>query len=223
MKQKLKQKKYKKFFDVCKETAKLINGAYREMTNKMWEIGKIIAEKREEVNPKYGSGFLAGIANEMKENVSIVHLGNCERFYSRFPDLLHRCNKSGLSPTHYIALAKRDLTNDEINKYENLASEKEWSVRELENQLPTKRVEILKAEAIEAYEQFVTSLTKLEAGFERLKKSKVKGVLSQNQINGIARSLWVFLRVQLPKIIDFLDRHDAKLDPIFKKYVRKFK
>lgn len=222
-KQKLKQKKkYRKFFEVCKETAKAINGTYREMTNKMWEIGKVIAEKRKEINPKYASGFLAGIANEMKEDVTPQTLGRCERFYNKFPDLYMRMDKSGLAATHYRIMSERDLSEKEIEHYEERASKEDWSTRELTERLPHK-IEIPTPESLEAYNDFTSALTELESSFARLRKAKVRGILSQNQINGLARSTWVFVRMQLPRIVIWLERHDAKIDPNMKRYVRKFK
>lgn len=139
MKLKLKLKEEEKFFQICKEIAKKLDEISKGMSNRMWNIGKIIAEKRKEINPKYGDRFLKNIAEEMRENITPHHLGNCEIFYNKFPNLSARTDKSKLSPTHYARISLRDLTEEETKKYEKLASENNWSVRELEEALSEER------------------------------------------------------------------------------------
>jgi hypothetical protein len=133
LKEKLKQK-FRSFIDVCEETAREINGTYKEMTFKMWDIGKIIAEKRKEINPKYGDQFLAGICERMKSEPTPKHLGRCERFYNRYPDLPSRQSKSGLSPSHYIELANIPEP-EERDKYEEIAVDEELTVTELREKI----------------------------------------------------------------------------------------
>jgi len=133
MKQKLK-KIFRSFVEICEETARLINGKYREMTNKMWEIGKIITKKRKEIYPKYGEQFLAGIAERMESHPTPRHLAECERFYNRYPDLQTRVIQSGLSPSHYQRLS-RLYDEKKRNFLEKIAIKKNLSVRELEEKI----------------------------------------------------------------------------------------
>ena len=61
------------------------------------------------------------------------------KFYNKFPDMSARTLITGLTPSHYAKLAQRDLTKEEIEKYEEKASEEKLSVRELEETVATSR------------------------------------------------------------------------------------
>lgn len=133
LKEKLKQK-FRSFVEVCEETAREINGQYQEMTNKMWDIGKIITKKRKEINPKYGDQFLAGVAERMESQPTVQHLAECERFYTRIPDLKERTIKTGLSSSKYALLARIPEEDDRI-KMEEIAVEEDLSYREMQERI----------------------------------------------------------------------------------------
>ena len=75
----------------------------------------------------------------------------------------------------------------------------------------------------EAYYEFTDSLTSLEDAMEKLEKMKIRGVLSKNQIDGMARSLYVFMSTTFPRFVKFLMDNEAKVDPRFVEYIKKFK
>src|SRR6266550_3161297 len=91
MKKKKEEKyKFRLLKEVAKETAQLISKLTEEVVSKTWEIGKIVAEKRKEINPQYGDYFHSGIAEELLAfgiDLKPSTLDTYERFYSKFPTL----------------------------------------------------------------------------------------------------------------------------------------
>ena len=55
----------------------------------------------------------------------------CAIFFKKYPDLLVRTNRTGLSATHYQFLSSIKLPEEEILRFEEEASKMGMSVREL--------------------------------------------------------------------------------------------
>ena len=68
----------------------------KEVSTRMWKIGRILVEAREKVNPKFKGAFYQGVANHMKEDMALSTLYSCAKLYERFPDFLARYKKTGL-------------------------------------------------------------------------------------------------------------------------------
>ena len=68
----------------------------KEVSTRMWEIGRILVEAREKVNPKFKGAFYQGVANHMKEDLSLSALYECAKLYERYPDFSSRVEKTGL-------------------------------------------------------------------------------------------------------------------------------
>lgn len=211
------------YFSVVKETCERLRNIVNAVNSSMWQMGQILSESIEELDIKGDnlkiSKFYEDIRKNLDVEVTTDFLSACIRFYKRYPDLQKRVEKTGLTATHYERLSH--IPEREAVRYEKKASEEKWTVRDLRERAFERKVEIIQTEAIESYRDFSNSLTDLEDSLERLKKSKVQGVLSKAQIDGIARSLWIFVHSHLPRVVKWLEEQNAIIDPDFKKYVKK--
>lgn len=231
--QKIKKKtKMSEYFSRVAETVKRLRNIVNAMTNKMWEIGKILDEQVQEFKKsgKYGmrdpitgkfleGSFYVDIAKELNNDVTPAHLSSSVRFYRRYPDLADRIRKTGLSPTHYERLSH--VSVKVADKFEKVASDEKLTVRQLKEKILPKRIDIQLSEVEEVYSDFVSALVNLEEAMEKLSKADLK-VLSKTQKNGMARSTYVLMTRFVPRFVVHLGEEGAKLDPTFKKYVEKF-
>jgi len=226
-KQKLKLKgvglKPTSYWELIAEAVEKIRNLVHSMTNKMWEIGKVLDEQIKKFPEKQYKGgefdFYNDVSEKLEIEVTPQHLKDCVSFYRRYPDLQEKVKETGLTPTHYERLSH--LPIKEAEKFEKKAVEMKWTVRELREKAFPQRIELNISDTIENYHEFVDNLTGLEDTMEKLRKSKLEG-LSKSQIDGMARSLYVLIIQAIPKFVEFLMKHDAKIDPNFRKYVEKF-
>lgn len=231
MKQKLKRPLMgfePNFIKIIEETVERVRNLVSAMHSKMWEIGKVLDEeikkvpeklRRNELGQNSEYSFYEKIADKLENEITPQHLKSCVLFYRKYPDLQKRVEKTGLTSTHYERLSH--LSEKEAEKFEKRAIEQKWTVKELRENAFERKIEIIQTESLEAYRDFSNSLTDMEDSLERLMKSKTEGVLNKAQIDGIARSLWIFIHSWLPKTVKWLDREGAVIDPDFKRYVKK--
>lgn len=227
MAQKLKMKvgsKPTNYLSIVKKTCERLRNIVNAVNSSMWQMGEILSESLEEMD--IGKNDLADIHDfyedvrkELDVEVTTTFLGDCITFYRRYPDLQKRVERTGLTATHYERLSH--VPEKEAVRFEQKAVEHKWNVRELREKAFPKRPEIKISDVVERYNEFVDSLTALESAMEEVRKSGVKG-LSQNQIDGMARSIYVLVLNSVPRFVKFLIKNDAKVDPRFKAYVEKF-
>lgn len=115
----------------------ILDKKFTQNLNRMWEIGKILIENnfkrtKEEDNLQY---LCSNLNARMKIAIPTSTLRACALFYKKYPDLLERTNRNGLSPSHYQFLSSNKLTNEEIERWENEAIKGKWSVRELKQKV----------------------------------------------------------------------------------------
>ena len=237
MLQKLKTKremgsKPKDYLAMVGETVEKIRYMVNAMTSKMWEIGRVIDEQlaklqkepwvreRDKETGQFLEGnFYEDVAKKLNSDVTTEHLRNCTTFFRRYPDLAERVQKTGLSPTHYERLSH--LTKDDAEKYEKIASEKKLTVKELREQAMPRRVVLNISEVEDTYHEFTDNLIGLEEAMEKLSASELS-VLTKTQINGMLRSVFIFMTKFIPRFAVHLEEKGGKLDPNFKKYIERF-
>jgi hypothetical protein len=230
--QKLKLKKKlmgfepRTYLSIIKRTCEKLRNIVNAVNSSMWQMGKILSEALKELGIERTQKetweihqFYEDVRKNLDVEVTTNFLGECVKFYERYPDLQNRVEKTGLTATHYERLSH--LPEKEAKKYEQKAVEMKWNVRELREKAFPQRLEIKISDVVERYNEFVDALTGFESAMEELRKSGVKG-LTQNQIDGMARSVYVLILSSMPKFVKFLMKNDAKVDPQFKAYVDKF-
>jgi len=224
--------KPKDYLAIVGETVEKIRYMVNAMTSKMWEIGRVIDDQLKKMNKeswvrerdKETGQFLEGnfyedVAKKLNSDVTTEHLRNCTTFFRRYPDLAERVKKTGLSPTHYERLSH--LTRDDAEKFEKIASEEKLTVKELREKAMPRRVVLNISEVEDTYHDFANNLIGLEEAMEKLSKSELS-ILTKTQINGMVRSIFIFMTKSIPRFVAKLEEEGGKLDPNFKKYIERF-
>jgi len=135
--------------------------------------------------------------------------------------------EEGLPINHHVVASKlipsKDIPVKGKTRKEWLqeAKEKQWSARELAEAIQPERYR-LEYESVEGrYFEFKDSLEKLEETMDWFVENGYEG-LSQTRKNGMVRSLFVFVKSYLPRFLKHIEEEgDAKLDPLFRKFVEK--